>query len=145
MCDLKVLDATSVRPGSIGGRNTMNRFLLGLACVLIPLCSFAQGQQTSGIQGIITISPVRGGPVRQGAPASQPLVDTVFEVKHDGKVVASFQTDANGGFTVMVPPGHYTITRQQKAAAVGSSGPFDVEVSAGKMSQVHWECDSGIR
>jgi hypothetical protein len=60
-------------------------------------------------------------------------------------VVTSFQTDANGEFKVKLPPGHYSITRQQKVAAVGSYGPFEVDVSSGKMATVHWECDSGLR
>ncbi|HEY2711575.1 MAG TPA: SpaA isopeptide-forming pilin-related protein [Chthoniobacterales bacterium] len=128
----------------------MNRFFLGLVFTFFPLLGFAQTQPaakaaTSGIEGTITISPVRGGPVRQGAATSQPLADTAFEVKHDGQVVASFQTDANGQFKVMLPPGHYTISRQQKATAIGSYGPFEADVSAGKLATVHWDCDSGLR
>ncbi len=128
----------------------MKQFFLGLAFIFIPSLGFAQTQPTAqpaggGIEGTITISPVRGGPVRQGAATSQPLTDTAFEVKHDGQVVASFQTDANGKFKVMLPPGHYTISRQQKAGAIGSFGPFEVDVSTGKLATVQWECDSGLR
>jgi hypothetical protein len=124
----------------------MKRFFLGLVFTFLPLLGLAQTQPAaSGVEGTITISPIRGGPVRQGAATSQPLADTAFEVKHDGQVVASFQTDAKGQFKVMLPSGHYTISRQQKAGAIGSYGPFEVDVSTGKMAAVQWDCDSGLR
>ena len=59
--------------------------------------------------------------------------------------VASFQTDDKGRFRISLPPGHYTISRKDWNAPIGSYGPFEVDVTAGEMKTVQWDCDSGIR
>jgi hypothetical protein len=32
-----------------------------------------------------------------------------------------------------------------RKSGIGKYGPFDVDVVAGKMTRVTWECDTGIR
>lgn len=129
----------------------MNKiFFLTLVCVL-PSLAMTQPPPTSpsegatGIEGTISISPVRGGPTRQGAPDSLPLSKVAFEVKHDGRVVHTFQTDEQGRFRAELKPGHYTIVRKDWSSAVGSYGPFEVDVVQGKMESVAWKCDTGLR
>jgi hypothetical protein len=100
---------------------------------------------STGVEGIISMAPIQGGPTRQGAPDSKPLAKIAFEVKQAGRVIKSFQTDDRGQFRVELKPGHYTIVRKDWKRAIGFYGPFEVEVTQGKMKKVEWNCDSGIR
>jgi hypothetical protein len=99
----------------------------------------------SGIQGIITISPARPGPTRIDAPASVPLGNATFVVENNNGEVASFTTDDKGHFRAALPPGHYKVSLKGKKTSIGRFGPFEIDVVAGKMTNVQWECDSGIR
>jgi hypothetical protein len=126
--------------------------LLPLALIaMLPFDAPSQMQPTveppapTGIEGIITVSPVQGGPTRQGVSDSRPLANITFEVKQGERVIASFQTDEQGHFQQTLEPGHYTISRKDWKSAVGSYGPFVVSVSRGKMTAVQWSCDTGIR
>jgi hypothetical protein len=59
--------------------------------------------------------------------------------------VAAFTTDGQGHFRALVPPGHYKVSMKGRKSSIGRFGPFDVDVVAGKMTNVQWQCDSGIR
>ncbi len=123
----------------------------GFMLILAVMCtSFASGQNPSGaeagIEGVITINPVHPGPVPADAPGSGPLANASFVVKDEKDTVASeFTTDDQGHFRVSLPPGHYKVSLKGRKGGPGRFGPFDVEVVAGKMTKVQWECDSGIR
>jgi hypothetical protein len=110
---------------------------------------FLQGQTQSGsetgIEGVITISPTRAGPVRADAPSSRPLGNTAFIVENQNGNVASFTTDENGHFRVALPPGHYKVSLRERKSSIGRYGPFEVDVVPGQMTKVQWQCDSGIR
>lgn len=84
---------------------------------------------------------VRRGPVmpvcREGVPCDAPMSGS-FDVLKDGHRVATFQTDADGHFTVRLAPGTYTITptsggslmnQQSKSVTVGPDGLTTVELS----------------
>src|ERR1700730_4338557 len=111
--------------------------------------SLAQTQPTpdvrTGIEGVITVSPVHGGPARLGVPNSRPLADTDFVVQNDKGLVTSFTTDDHGQFRVSLVPGHYTVSIKQRRSGIGRYGPFDVDVVAGQMTKVEWQCDTGMR
>lgn len=98
----------------------------------------------SGIEGTITISPARPGPVREGEAASMPLANATFVVENNQGEVASFTTDDKGHFMASLPPGHYKVSLKGRKS-IGRFGPFEVDVAAGKLTKVQWECDSGIR
>ena len=100
---------------------------------------------STGVEGTISVTPIQGGPARKGEPDSRPLANITFEVKQNGQVTKSFQTDDRGQFHVELKPGHYTIARKDRQGAVGFYGPFEVEVAQGKMTKVEWKCDSGMR
>jgi hypothetical protein len=99
----------------------------------------------SGIEGIITISPSRPGPIRADAPGSVPLANATFAVEKNNGEVTSFITDDQGRFRVSLPPGHYKISLKGRKTTIGRFGPFEADVAPGKMTNVQWECDSGIR
>ena len=102
----------------------------------------SEGQ--SGIEGVITISPAKPGPIRADAAASVPLANATFVVENNDEV-ASFTTDDHGRFRVPLPPGHYNVSLKGRKSSIGRFGPFEVDVVSGKMTNVQWECDSGIR
>lgn len=99
----------------------------------------------TGIEGVITVSPIHGGPIRPGMASSAPLINATFVVGNDSGAVAEFTTDANGRFKVSVAPGHYSITKKDRQKGIGRYGPFEVDVAAGQMTKVEWQCDTGMR
>lgn len=99
----------------------------------------------TGIEGVILISPTRGGPIRRGEPSSAPLRETEFILRKGEETVATFKTDAEGKFRVSVPPGHYTVSRANWSGRIGRYGPFEVDVATGQISKVQWICDTGMR
>jgi hypothetical protein len=99
----------------------------------------------TGIEGVITISPTQPGPIRADTPTSKPLANATFVVENEKGAVASFTTDDQGRFRTSLRPGHYTVSKKGKKGGPGHYGPFDVDVVAGQMTKVQWECDTGIR
>ena len=99
----------------------------------------------TGIEGVITISPTRPGPIRADDPGSKPLANVTFAVENETGEVTSFTTDDQGHFRTSVPPGHYKVSIKGRKSTIGHIGPFEVDVLPGKMTTVQWECDSGIR
>jgi hypothetical protein len=127
------------------------RFGFPIILGLILMAAYASPGETpsgpeTGIEGTITITPTQPGPVRADAPSSGPLANATFVVKEEKDSVASeFTTDSQGHFRVSLPPGHYKVSLKGRKGGPGRFGPFDVEVVAGRMTKVQWECDSGIR
>ena len=99
----------------------------------------------SGIEGIITIGPAKPGPIRADAATSMPLANATFAVEYNNSEVTLFITDDQGRFRVSLPPGHYKISLKGRKSSIGRFGPFEADVAPGKMTNVQWECDSGIR
>ena len=126
----------------------LRKFSIALAVVI--MCGgFLSGQtqagSETGIEGVITISPVKAGPVRADAPSSRPLANTAFVVENQKGEVTSFTTDDQGHFRTPLAPGHYKVSLKGRTSSIGRYGPFEVDVVAGQMTKVQWQCDSGIR
>jgi hypothetical protein len=126
---------------------------LNIALLLICAC-FASAQTSptpmpeaadTGIEGVITVGPIHGGPVRPGIPSTKPLANAAFVVGNESGAITEFTTDAQGHFNVSVAPGHYTVTKKNQQKGIGRYGPFDVDVVAGQMTKVQWQCDTGMR
>jgi hypothetical protein len=126
----------------------LRKFSIILGLILMAACISA-GQAPSGaetgIEGVITISPSQPGPVRADSPGSKPLANVTFAVENEAGEVTSFTTDDQGHFRTSVPPGHYKVSMKGRKSSIGHFGPFEVDVTPGKMTKVQWECDSGIR
>ena len=125
------------------------KFPIILVLLVMAAC-FSSGQTQSGsgtgIEGVITFGPTQGGPIRADTPSSKPLANATFVVENEkGAEVASFTTDDQGRFRVPLAPGHYTVSKEGKKRGIGHFGPFPVDVLAGQISRVTWECDTGIR
>jgi hypothetical protein len=105
----------------------------------------AQSGSETGIEGVITISPIKPGPVRADAPSSQPLANMAFVVENQKGEVTSFTTDEQGRFRTLLAPGHYNVSLKEKARHIGRYGPFEVDVVPGQMTKIQWQCDSGMR
>lgn len=122
--------------------------LIGFGLIVMAVCA-SLGQTPSagesGIEGIITISPARPGPVRVYEAGSVPLANATFAVEDKNGEVASFTTDHKGHFRSALPPGHYKVSLTGRKFSIGRFGPFEADVVQGKMTNVQWECDSGIR
>ncbi len=124
--------------------------LLCLCLMSLQLFSFLPSAKSetdvaSGIEGIVSVSPAHGGPIRVGVPNSRPLVNAEFVVGNDKGAVAEFKTDEQGQFKISVAPGHYSVSLKNKKGGIGRFGPFDVDVVAGQFAKVEWMCDSGMR
>jgi hypothetical protein len=101
--------------------------------------------ESGEIEGVITISPANPGPTRADGAGSMPLANATFAVEKNNGEVTSFITDDQGRFRVSLPPGHYKISLKGRKSSIGRFGPFEADVAPGKMTNVQWECDSGIR
>jgi len=88
----------------------------------------------AGIDGLLT---EEGGPLPEGSPLPEPNVRIeVHRGGEAGEVVERIRTDANGRFSVNLPPGRYTaVPVPWGDEAVLPTSP--VTVRAGERVQVH--------
>ncbi len=119
-----------------------------LLLLLLPalLCgSMHASPNETGLEGIISMSPAHGGPIRAGEPDSRPLPAVEFVVMKGDDVVATFTTDKDGAFRVVLPPGEYKIARKNTPGGIGRFERSQVQVVAGEMKTMSWTVDSGLR
>jgi hypothetical protein len=120
-----------------------------MAVYLVCFCSWSGMADTptpgpSGIEGVVLVSPSRPGPIRKDGPSAAPAGNIAFVVKKGDAKVASFTTNAEGGFRIVLAPGHYIVMREDPGAVIGH-WRFEVDVHAGEMVKVSWTGDSGMR
>src|SRR6478609_7600798 len=102
--------------------------------------------RATGIEGVITVSPTRPGPIRAGSdiPNAAPLPNAVFTIGNEKGVVRSFTTDSEGRFQVTLKPGHNVVTLAEHRFP-RPCGPFEIDVESAKITKVEWRCDTGMR
>jgi len=128
------------------GRTKLRLFL----ALLITYGSMSSGQiepdRGTGIEGVITVSPTRPGPIRAGSdvPNAAPLPNAVLSVENEKGKVISFTTDNQGRFRVSLKPGHYVVALAEHRFP-RPCGPFEIDVESAKMTKVEWRCDTGMR
>jgi hypothetical protein len=131
----------------------LQRFLAFQATLIVMAAISCSGQTKpapspdsgTGVEGIIMVGPIHGGPIHPGITSSKPLANVQFVVNTDKGQVATFTTDDQGKFRISLAPGHYTVSMKNKQGRIGHYGPFQVDVVEGRMTGVKWECDTGIR
>lgn len=124
-------------------------FISVIAATLMALFSMTAVAETpppgtSGIEGMVLVSPSRPGPITKDGPSVAPARNVQFAVKAGDATVKTFTTDGEGRFQVVLPPGHYIILREGAAARIGR-WRFEADVVAGEMTKVNWTADSGMR
>jgi hypothetical protein len=99
---------------------------------------------TTGLTGIVIRGPVT--PVCQvGVPCDAPFAAS-FEVRQNGRRVATFSSDAQGHFTVRLRAGSYVVVPTAEAPLMNpSSQTKTVEVGAEGLTSVQLVFDTGIR
>ena len=129
--------------------------LVGLFALLlnssIVLLTEAQGaamwskKDKSGVRGIVTIGPVK--PVqRVGEENTKPFQTKLVVKTEDGtQEIMKFSSGPNGEFQIELPPGSYTIERDQGSEKYPRCDPTKVVVRPNKFSKVRITCDTGIR
>jgi len=116
-----------------------------LSCCLLVATTLSASELETGIEGVITVGPVHGGPTRMGVPDSRALPNATFIAQNEKGTATSFTTDDQGRFRLSLEPGHYTVSLKEKKDGIGRYGPFQVDVVAGQMAKVAWRCDTGMR
>jgi hypothetical protein len=99
----------------------------------------------TGLEGSISLHGISGGPVKQGVPDFKPLANTTFVVKKGDLAITSFTTDDQGRFRISLPSGHYTVSKKDWNSRVGFYGPFPIDITAGQIKKVQWNCDTGMQ
>ena len=122
---------------------TLNLLFLTM-CASVTLSESKAGN--TGITGVIMVSPIRPGPVKKESefPKEAPLPNAAFTVTSDSGAVTRFTTDTMGHFKILLKPGHYAVSLAENRFPK-PCGPFEVNVETGKMTDVEWRCDSGMR
>jgi hypothetical protein len=116
-----------------------------LSCCLLLAATLSASEPQTGIEGVITVGLVHGGPSRIGIPDSTPLANATFLAQNEKGTATPFTTDDQGYFCVLLEPGHYIVSLKDKKGGIGHYGPFEVDVVADRMTKVEWRCDTGVR
>jgi hypothetical protein len=96
-----------------------------LSCCLLLDATLSASEPQTGIEGVITIGPVNGGPARIGIPGSKPLANATFLAQNEkGIATLPFTTYDQGYFRVPLEPGHYIVSLKDKKGGIGHDGPF---------------------
>ena len=98
----------------------------------------------TGLIGIVVRGPVQ--PVCQvQVPCDAPF-GASFTVEQNGRVVATFRSDAQGRFRVHLAPGSYLVVPGSDAPIISPSGQAKpVVVGPDGLTSVRLEFDTGIR
>lgn len=98
----------------------------------------------SGIEGLVVRGPTQPVCV-VSIPCDEPFA-ALFHVRQDGRAIATFTSDAEGRFSIELPPGDYTITPDATAPILFPTQQVKtVHVEPNTMVRVELDFDTGIR
>jgi hypothetical protein len=123
-------------------------FLLLLVAALVGCAKQASAPADSGIRGIATLGPLC--PVeRVGSPCPDRPMQAEIQVRDatSGDVVATVRSDADGHFTVDLPPGQYVLegVPPTPGSPFPIAKPTDATVRPHRFTEVTVSFDTGIR
>lgn len=119
--------------------------LLLMTAVIATACGNpASSTPTTGLTGVVVRGPIT--PVcRVDIPCDAPF-SAGFSVQQSGRQVGQFRSDADGRFTVWLPPDTYRIVPNADAPLMApASQARSVEVGRTGLTNVRLEFDTGIR
>jgi len=118
--------------------------------LFLTVCASATSSESkagnTGITGVIMVTPIHPGPIKKGSesPNAAPLPNATFRIRSDQGIATTFTTDSQGRFRVSLKPGHYSVSLAENRFPK-PCGPFEIDIEQGKMTEVEWRCDSGMR
>jgi len=119
-----------------------------LAAMFIVGCNHAATPaiaDETGIKGKVLRGPIVPGPTIAGESDEAPFHES-FSVLSSKKVVARFESDENGNFKVLLPPGEYTIVPDASAPILFPERQTrDVTVPEDGFADVTLRFDTGMR
>ena len=83
--------------------------------------------------------------MKQGVPDSKPLANTTFVVKTGRSHDCILHDGRSGPVSDFFAFGHYSISKKDWNSRVGFYGPFEVDIAAGQIKKVQWNCDTGMQ
>ena len=102
---------------------------------------------TTGLEGRVMMASPCPGPVREDQPCPDQPFSAAFDVLNaENKVVARFQSDAEGRFQIKLKPGTYTVRPDTGAPLFNAPSQVQaVTVQAEGITEVTLRFDSGMR
>ena len=119
--------------------------LLLLIAALLTACSSTAPSPVTGLTGVVVRGPVT--PVcRVDVPCDAPF-SAAFTVQRSGRIVAQFQSDTSGQFSVLLAPGDYVVVPNADAPIISpSSQAKQVTVADNNtLTTIRLMFDTGIR
>jgi hypothetical protein len=126
---------------------TIARRLL-VTAVCLAACTPSDAGPAIELSGRVTAGPTCPVVTEPPDPACEdrPVSGAALVVLSDGSEVARVQSDAEGGFSVQLPPGEYRLVPQPVEGLMGTAPPLDVLLVAGtEPDPVEVVYDTGIR
>jgi hypothetical protein len=123
-------------------------FFLTLAIATLFVTDVQMKAETApgtGIEGTVSFSPIHGGPIKEGEPASAPMANAALVIETAGGSIKTVTTDAQGHFKIELPPGRYSVRTEKTGMRGRRCALIDVDVIAGEFKQVQLNCDTGMR
>ena len=128
----------------MNGRLRRSSELVALTVMVITCSSCGKSSNTAGLEGTITISPIRPGPTWEDQSDAAPLTNATFAVANQNGAIAHFTTDDSGKFRISLKAGHYKVSIERDNR-IRHCGPFEIDIATGAATRVAWRCDSGMR
>jgi len=101
---------------------------------------------SSGIEGKVMRGPVNGGPEIIGQINDEPFSALFHVTKSSQSSVSFFNTDENGEFIILLPPGVYQITPDETAPLMMPElQSREVVVYVDSITSIVLDFDTGIR
>lgn len=114
--------------------------LLVVLLAAVPACA-----EETGIRGTVLRGPLRAGPVAVGQSHEAPFRPWFYLLDAEGQLTR-FESDEDGYFEVLLPPGEYTIVPEKSAPVMFPQRQGkEVTVPEDGFARVSLRFDTGLR
>ena len=121
------------------------RILVGLSSLALALAAGAQATVPRGtLTGVVMRGPIAPVCVAE-QPCDEPAKNVTLLFSRNGTLVARVVTDAQGRYRRSLPAGIYVVRRPAAATLDRKLEPNRVRVYAGRVRNVDFSIDTGIR